>query len=561
MIILGISYLSDASACLLINGKITAAISEERLNRKKNWFGVPHKSIKKVLSISKINIEDVDLIATHGVKNKNKSLKNYNNKKKDIFNSKISDDEKKEQYESLYLRRKKELYAYKRVNKNINEIKSLGKEVLIFGHHESHGASAFFSTNKKDGYILTMDGWGEDGFSMTLSYGSKLKISKISDSSFLDSFGYFYGSVTKSLGFVPHRHEGKVLGLAAYGRKKKIIKKIYNMISYDKKNISFTSKMDKGVYKPLFENKALQQIVNSNLPERVAFTAQKKIEDEVCKLFKSISDKKLNILLSGGVFANVKLNQKIKNLSKTKDIFIFPHMGDGGLCVGAAYLAYVKKKHQRPQQIQSVFWGNSINNNEIIRHLKNYKFEYKHYKNISKKVAQILSKGEIVVRVFGRMEFGPRALGNRSILCNCDNKNINNYLNKKLNRTEFMPFAPITLEENAKDLYIGIKKAEKALRFMTITLNCTKKMKDNYPAAIHVDGTARPQIVYKNENKDLYKLLSYYKKFTGKSTLINTSFNMHEEPIVCSPNDAIRGFLDGRLDYLILKNFLIKRND
>jgi carbamoyltransferase len=158
------------------------------------------------------------------------------------------------------------------------------------------------------------------------------------------------------------------------------------------------------------------------------------------------------------------------------------------------------------------------------------------------------------------MEFGPRSLGNRSILSRATDPNINQTLNNKLKRTEFMPFAPITLSENFEEMYIGAKKNKKACEYMTITLDCTKKMKKISPAAIHVDGTARPQIVNKKENPRLHKILKNYFIISNIPNLINTSFNMHEEPIVYSPSDALRGFLQSKIDYLYIGNYLISKD-
>ena len=182
---------------------------------------------------------------------------------------------------------------------------------------------------------------------------------------------------------------------------------------------------------------------------------------------------------------------------------------------------------------------------------------YSKPKEIEKKIALILSEGKVVAHFNGKMEFGPRALGNRSILCSASDPNINKTLNDKLSRTEFMPFAPIILDKHAKNYFYINKLSD--YKFMTYTCDCKKRMLKEAPASVHIDKTARPQIVLKNENLRLSKILIEYKKITKISALINTSFNMHEEPIVCSPSDAIRGFLRGNLDHLVLGNYLVLR--
>ncbi|MCX6710286.1 MAG: carbamoyltransferase, partial [Candidatus Woesearchaeota archaeon] len=187
---------------------------------------------------------------------------------------------------------------------------------------------------------------------------------------------------------------------------------------------------------------------------------------------------------------------------------------------------------------------------------KNLKFKY--YKHIEIKIAELLSEGKIVARFAGKMEYGPRALGNRSILCQATDKKINNWLNKRLKRTEFMPFAPSVLKEEANNCFKNLKGAEYSAEFMTITFYCTDLMRKKAPAVVHVDNTARPQIVSEKNNPSFYKILKQYRNISGIPAIINTSFNMHEEPIVCSPEDALSTFLKAGLDYLAIGSYLVR---
>ena len=265
--------------------------------------------------------------------------------------------------------------------------------------------------------------------------------------------------------------------------------------------------------------------------------------------------KKINLVLAGGVFANVKLNQKIAEFKDVKKIYVFPNMGDGGLCVGGAQLAYFEKTGKIPKKLQSMYLSNSFSERIIKKEIKKFKLNFVKPKNIEKEIAVLLAKKKVVAHFSRGMEFGPRALGNRSILCSAEDASINDTLNKRLHRTEFMPFAPILRKEDASKYLKISNKVD--YKFMTFTLNCKKLMLKHAPAAVHVDKTARPQIISKIDNPRLYKILSEYKKLTGVPILINTSFNMHEEPIVYSPSDAIRAFLLGNLDNLVLDQFLI----
>jgi len=234
-------------------------------------------------------------------------------------------------------------------------------------------------------------------------------------------------------------------------------------------------------------------------------------------------------------------------------------MGDMGLSLGAGLHVAAKNGH-KPKRLENLYLGPEYSEKEILKELKSYDLKFTYEDNIERKGAGLLSEGKIVARFHGRMEYGPRALGNRSILFQTTDKTVNNWLNKKLKRTEFMPFAPVTLSEFSEKCYKNIKGAEFTAKFMTITFECTDYMKKVSPSVVHVDGTARPQFLSREDNPSFYRILENYYKITGIPSLINTSFNMHEEPIVCSPDDAIRSFIESGIDYLAIEKFLIKKN-
>ena len=230
-------------------------------------------------------------------------------------------------------------------------------------------------------------------------------------------------------------------------------------------------------------------------------------------------------------------------------------MGDGGLAVGAG-LAYLKPK---PFALDNVYFGLEFSCEqikEVLKHQKNH-INFEFIEGIEHRIAELLAKGKTVARFNGRMEYGPRALGNRSILHQANDLSINNWLNKKLRRTEFMPFAPTTLEKYKHKCYCNIKSAGYTAKFMNISFDCTDFMKENSSGAVHVDGTARPQLLYKKDNQSYFLILDEYRKITGNPSIINTSFNMHEEPIVCTPHDAVHSFRRSSLDYLAMGDFLI----
>jgi carbamoyltransferase len=238
-------------------------------------------------------------------------------------------------------------------------------------------------------------------------------------------------------------------------------------------------------------------------------------------------------------------------------------MGDEGLAVGAAFAvssALAKESGGKiiSSKLSDVHFGPDYTDREIEAAVSNSGLKPQYIDDIERRIAVLLAEGHVVARFNGRMEYGPRALGNRSILFQATDPTVNDWLNKRLQRTEFMPFAPVTLEEFADQCYVDMDGARYPARFMTITVDCTDWMKKHCPAVVHVDGTARPQIIAKESNPSYYRIVEEYRKLTGLPTLINTSFNMHEEPIVCTPADALRAFVEGHLDYLAMGNYLLR---
>jgi carbamoyltransferase len=253
----------------------------------------------------------------------------------------------------------------------------------------------------------------------------------------------------------------------------------------------------------------------------------------------------------------VKLNQRLRQLDGVDGVFIHPNMGDGGCGTGAALLEFPGSP-ALVEPLKDVYLGPAFTDADISDALSRSHLQFTRHEVVERTIASLIADGKVVARFAGRMEYGPRALGNRSILYHAKEPAVNQWLNQRLGRTEFMPFAPATLAEHAADCYIGIQGCEHAAEFMTLTADCTPTMKAACPAAVHVDGTARPQLVTQTSNPSFYRILSEYHQLTGIPSLINTSFNMHEEPIVCSPDDAIRAFLQGNLDYLAIGDFLVE---
>ena len=559
MKILGISNNLGASASLLINGKLICAIHEERLTRNKDFKGIPKKSIKYIFNKYGLSFKSLDLI-TYGVAN------NFQNNYLDKSIVKLKEKYKNKKIKEIIDHRYKT--EKKWIQKHINEIKEFAKKnnflkkLKFQDHHLSHAAGALFTSPFLDSYIFTADGKGDFLSSTCYSYKNN-KLELLASNSTFNSLGYFYSNVTSALGFKPEKHEGKITGLAAYGKKTNLINYFETFIKFNNNKFSFTIGND---YQPFFCNKKhlpnFYKKIKKYSKEDVSYAAQYILEKYTLKWIKSLlpKNKKTNVCLSGGIFANVKLNQKINEIKNIRNVYIHPAMGDQGLSVGSSYATLSQIKKIKPNFLSSVALGNSYSNKELKLFLDNNKIKYTYINNIAVEIHFELSKNRPIGFFSGRMEYGPRALLNRSIIYHAKDKDVNIWLNKRLNRSEFMPFAPVTTEDKAKDCFLQWKHDQVAADFMTITYKCKKNFINKCPAAVHIDKTARPQIIRKSNNIKLYKILKEFFKISGEVAILNTSFNNHEEPIVCTPDDAIASLKRKNIDVLFLENFKIYGN-
>jgi carbamoyltransferase len=424
----------------------------------------------------------------------------------------------------------------------------LESKIKRMDHHMTHAANSFIASGYERALCITLDGYGT-GLAGSVSEAANGKIRRLHGVNYPSSLGTMYEHVTSSLGFKPSRHEGKIVGLASYGDPD-ILSDIL---------LSHIQQTD-GDFRIFGSNNIfLSRYLASHFSKIDVAAAYQHVLEVVAVNFVKSWVKKTGIdtiVLSGGVAANVKLNQRIFEIDEIKNIFIYPNMGDGGCGSGAAM--YQSWNGQTQETISNAYFGPDFNDKEIEAELKAAGLDYARPENLAEEVAKLIFDGSVVARFSGRMEYGPRALGNRSIMYHAQEPEVNQWLNKRLGRTEFMPFAPVTLYEARERYFHNIKGAEHTAEFMTITFDCTDEMKRDCPAAVHIDGTARPQLIRREVNPGYYDIVKEYEKLSGISSLINTSYNMHEEPIVCSPHDAVRAFLDGNLDVLVIGPFLVK---
>jgi carbamoyltransferase len=416
-------------------------------------------------------------------------------------------------------------------------------------HHASHAANAYYKSGFDEALVVTLDGYGS-GLAGSASVGRNGQITRLHGVAYPHSLGTFYETVTSALGFKPSRHEGKIVGLAAYGDP---------TVLGDVLRRRFVQ--EPGGFRILETNNLyFARLLATQFPKIDVAAAYQRVLEEVAAAYVSYYIKATgtrNVVLSGGVVANVKLNQRLKEVDGVEGIFIHPNMGDGGCGTGAALLEFVGHP-ELSKSLNDVYLGPEFSSQTIAEALRKSQLPFVEHSPIEPALAQLLAEGRVVARFDGRMEYGPRALGHRSILYHAKEPAVNQWLNQRLGRTEFMPFAPATLFEHRDACYLRVAGAEHAAQFMTVTFDCTEAMRRDSPAAVHVDGTARPQLVSRAGSPGFHRILTEYHKLTGLPSLINTSFNMHEEPIVCSPDDAIRAFLQGNLDYLAIGNFLVQ---
>ena len=563
--ILGLNSIGfNTSASLLCNNKIVAAVEEERLSRNKRTRKFPEKAIKFCLDKENIKPEDLEAIAI--------SWNPIINLEKFDANSSSNPSYFPNILHSTINNMMKDV-------KNINKeffLQSLplknGKKLKIFfvNHHLSH-ASSFFISNFKEASVLTVDAFGENqcvGFYSA----NKNKIKKVFEQNFPHSLGSFYSTFTEFCGFKPKSEEWKLMGASAYGKNSSYQKKIDSLIKFEKDGNFFLNLKYFNHYmfhRPGYVNKSLENFlelkknkINNDLKKEyfnVAFAAQKTFEKVYLNLIKNIykKNKSKNLVLAGGTALNCVANGKVLNNTNFKNIFVPPFPDDSGAGLGAAlFVNSLISKNKSQIQFKHNYLGPSYTNIEILSILKKLKLKYEMIKNISHAASSSIMSGKIIGWFQGSLEFGDRALGNRSILADPRNKSMKDKINKSIKyRENFRPFAPAVLEEKAKEFFEDYQESF----FMEKTLSIKGSKRKLIPSVTHVDGSGRLQTVSKKTNPMFYNLIKSFYDKTGIPILLNTSFNVQGEPIVCSIEDAIKNFYLSGLDELYIGNFKIKK--
>lgn len=525
----------DVSAALIVDGKVVAAIEEERLNRVKLSPGrISEKSIDKVLEIGGLTIKDIDVVASHG----ETWGEEYQNKLENYF---------------------KGVFGYSPLIKR-------------YHHHDAHAASTFFASGYEKALVITIDNSG-DGVSTQISIGEGKELKTIKRFTRPNSLGIFYSMITQYCGFTRDSDEYKLMGLASYGAPKYDLSDIISsqLNGNYTVNEKYLKEIKTGESQPtrqeimfsdelislLGPNRKKREPINQHYKD-VAASAQKAFEDVFINLIEHFVKETgiSKICLAGGVALNCVMNQKIMNLDIVEQLYIQPASGDAGISLGSAYLAAAENE-TKVLPMENVYLGSSFSDDEIEKMLNTCQIRFKKTVNKFEEAAKLIAEGKVIGWFQGRDEFGPRALGNRSILASPLIKGMNDIVNKKIKfRETFRPFCPSVLEE---DSHLYFEGKQNIASNMTITYDVKQEIKEIIPAVTHIDGTARIQTVNKSQNLDYYNLLIKLKDFTGHGVVMNTSFNVKDEPIVHTPQDAIKTFYGSGIDALCMGNYLIEK--
>lgn len=564
MIILWLHFdTHDSNVSIIMDNEILFSSSEDTFSRIKWDSSAPIKAIKYCLDKFNINPNEIDIIAISWT-NFPYNLYRYSLNRILMWYKAFWFRLWKYNKNPIYFLWLNRLVSWFKKKKAIMSILQGFKWKIIFVDHElCHASSALFTSgfdlNDTLSVVIEWSWWDKSASSYCIQDNKILLTSK---TSVINSVWYFYDMVVEILWYKSNQDAWKITWLAAYGNYKLAYNIVKKYIYFDSNKICFWIGWEVYRYPNEYKkNWLFPNELSTFSKEDLAAAFQYRFEEVIIEYIGKLNTiyKKNNLVLSWWCFANVKLNQRIQEKFWFKNLYIHPAMSDKWCSLWAALYSY-NKYNKYNKKFKDVFLWQEYDNKTIIHYLKENKIPYKESKDIEFDVANYLSENKIIALYKWRIEYWPRALWNRSILYRANDETVHKWLNDKLKRTEFMPFAPIILEEDFKKyFFVSSQNIIYTEEFMTITYKCKDNLKIISPAVVHIDWTARPQIIKKENNPWLYKILKEYKKITWLPVLINTSFNMHWEPIVWSYKDAINTYNKSELDILILNNLILKK--
>lgn len=583
MNIVGIHFNThESGVAVLRDGTLVSALSQERLDRQKMSDATPAEALWTALDDAGLSPADVDHLAVSD----DIGVEGY-------YDSRVAF--KKAQFRETWARaipyfgwkfwRLGEYYRRMLATNRRSSAKrqhrwdalladlrkqGFGGNIHSYEHGYNHACTAYYCSGfQEETLVFVMEAAGFINAS-SVYLGKNGRLEKILDIPWPHSPGRFYETITLLLGFRPARHEGKITGLAALGDPAVLgdyARELFHLEDRDDVYLSPLIHLWRWDYRRRKEGRPLPRPLRNYSREDIAAAWQTALEETIVGLVRRFLERYPHIrhvALAGGVHGNVKLNQRINELEQVEELYVHPGMSDCGQPVGAALACWAEvEKHPKPFRHETVYLGPAPDAKEIEQLTRDYQLVFEDTKNddeLADAVAGLLADNKIVAICRGRMEYGPRALGARTIMYAATDPSVNDWLNKQLKRTEFMPFAPVTLIEDAERCYLLGNKSAYSAGFMTVCYDCTEEMKQKSPAVVHVDGTARPQYISRRQNPFYYDVLNQYKRRTEISSVVNTSFNMHEEPIVCSVMDALKAFVASNLDALVLEDRLLRKD-
>lgn len=581
----------DAGVCLLVDGEVVVALDEERLSRAKRDGNFPHRAFESALEQVGLFPDDINTVAFVDRRTPWQTWFVWRYALEAALQTGV--------------RPWRYLAFWTKLMRDYRRAPPAGvstRDLHFVEHHRCHAASAYFPSPWDRATVVTLDGMGDFSIGGSVSRGrdGDLKLLRRSNGYF--SPGHFYMIVTEYLGFTPGRHEGKITGLAAHGDPDRAYSAMTEVIRYRPGKLDFEAgpvaeeffnvirsrpgTRTRQWYSQDQWDRAKSQIDAGYVPddsvgleyfrhawrgfsrEDLAAAAQKRFEDVIAEYVtdavKLVGERRL--VVAGGCFANVRLNQRLAELSDVDGIYIHPNMSDGGLAVGAALeVLHDKRRRGGRPYVHSpwphVYLGPEYGRDALRRALAKTGIPFAEPEDLAAVTAAALAAGKVVAWFQGRMEYGPRALGHRSLLAAATDRAVHDRLNARLQRSEIMPFAPIVLWEHAEEWFPNWHPDHVASRFMTITYDVEPSLTERAPAVVHVDGTARPQVLHQSDQPLLHAVLLEYQRLTGIPLVINTSFNMHEDPIVCTPDDALDAVARGAADVLVIGPFWVDADD
>jgi carbamoyltransferase len=565
MNILGIHDGHNATAALTIDGEIVAAIQEERLRQIKNWSGFPSMAVQQCLNLAGLSVDQLDLLAYNGY-----HIPPAFTREEDLASRK-----KYSGWQGWLMhatRRTPVMAAYKQ-NRRQNRYAEAAKmhipaeKVVFTEHHMAHAAAAYYGWANYDEpiLILTADGAGDD-LSATVNVGSRGKIARWVSVGRGHSLGMVYSAVTFLLGMVPLEHEYKLMGMAPYADpdRARVVADIFLDYMPPPELLQWSHKLGKPPAPLLYEY--LRSKLELQRFDVIAAGVQLYLEEMLLQWVKNaISETGIHkIAMGGGVFMNVKANKRIMELNEVEDMFVVPSAGDESNAIGAALWQEAELgESRRLPPIEALYLGPDFDPAEtetvVMRRSMGTDWHIEKPEDIDLCIADMLAEGEIVARARGRMEFGARALGNRSILADPTLPRVVDTINYMVKKRDFwMPFAPMVLDHRADEYLINPKGIRAP--HMILSFDTPPEARDDMAAAIHAyDHTARPQILEREHNPAMYHLLCRFEERTGRGVLLNTSFNLHGLPICGTPGAALDVFAESGLPHLALGDFLLSK--